>query len=60
VPCDGIHFCIGAALARLEATTAISTLAGRLPGLRLVPGFQPPYLPNLLHRGPGRLDATWT
>ena len=56
----GIHFCIGAALARLETRTAISTLAGRLPELRLAPGFQAPYLPNLLHRGPGRLDATWT
>ncbi len=55
----GIHFCIGAALARVEAATAISTLARRLPGLRLAPGFRAPYLPNLLHRGPSRLDAVW-
>jgi cytochrome P450 len=55
----GIHFCIGAALARLEAHTAITTLSGRIPGLRLAPGFRAPYLPNLLHRGPSRLDAVW-
>jgi cytochrome P450 len=55
----GVHFCIGAALARLEARTAITTLSRRIPGLRLTAGFCAPYLPNLLHRGPSRLDAVW-
>jgi cytochrome P450 len=55
----GIHFCIGAALARLEARTAITTLSRRIPALRLAPGFRAPYLPNLLHRGPSRLDTVW-
>ena len=31
----GIHFCLGAPLARLEATIAINLLLERLPGLRL-------------------------
>jgi cytochrome P450 len=31
----GVHFCLGAPLARLELSTALSMLAARLPGLRL-------------------------
>jgi cytochrome P450 len=54
----GVHFCLGAPVARMEARTAVGTALARLPGLRLT-GDPLPYLPNLMHRGPRRLDAVW-
>jgi cytochrome P450 len=55
----GIHYCIGAPLARLEVRVALEVLLQRLPGLRLAPGDAVQYLPNFLHRGPRRLLAEW-
>ncbi|WP_305787047.1 cytochrome P450 [Symbioplanes lichenis] len=56
----GIHYCVGAQLAKLEAHTALTTLARRLPGLRLAEDFEAPYVPNLMHRGLVRLDVVRT
>lgn len=53
----GVHFCLGAAIAKMEAQVAINALLARLPDLRLAPEFIPPYLPNLIHRGPRRLEV---
>ena len=42
----GIHFCLGAPLARLELQTSFATVLRRLPGLELVeePGWKPGYI----------------
>ncbi len=46
----GIHFCLGATLARLEAEIALRELAVRLPELR-VTVERPQWQPNVLGRG---------
>jgi cytochrome P450 len=55
----GIHFCIGAALARLELRVALSVLAESLPDLRLAEGFVPAYRPHFFLRGLDSLWASW-
>ena len=53
----GIHFCIGAPLARIELQVALSTLFKRLPSLRLE--AEPRYN-NVYHfHGLERLDVSW-
>jgi cytochrome P450 len=52
----GIHYCLGAPLARLEAAVAIPALLARAPGLALLP--EPlTWRPGLLMRGPQRLPV---
>lgn len=46
----GIHFCLGAPLARVEGQIAIAEMARRLPGLELAVE-NPPYKENLVLRG---------
>jgi cytochrome P450 len=55
----GIHFCLGAQLARLEVEIAITTLLRRLPSLRIDDVDNPEWRPNLVLRGPKRLPASW-
>src|SRR6204780_3163086 len=55
----GIHFCLGAQLARIEAEIAISTLLRRFPDLRLDDADNPEWRPTFVLRGLKRLPARW-
>jgi cytochrome P450 len=52
---QGLHYCLGANLGRLEAQIAIRELARQFPDLTMVPGQQLTFHPNISFRGPQRL-----
>ena len=54
----GIHFCVGAELARLEGRVAFERLATRLPGLK-VDTEAPAWRDGFLFRGMSTLPARW-
>ncbi|WP_432010296.1 cytochrome P450 [Streptomyces cucumeris] len=54
----GIHYCVGATLARAEAQIALTALARRLQEPRLVDD-PPPYRENAILRGPERLPVAF-
>jgi cytochrome P450 len=51
----GVHFCMGASLARLEARIAVPALFDRLPGLALATGSSWTPRPSFHVHGPTRL-----
>lgn len=56
----GVHFCLGAQLARMEAEVALNTLLRRIPDLQLVDLDSVQYHSNPVFRGPVALHARWT
>jgi cytochrome P450 len=51
----GLHYCLGAPLARLEAAVALSAVTARFPNARL--DSEPAYKPNVTLRGLSTLDV---
>jgi cytochrome P450 len=57
----GIHYCLGAPLARIEGRIALETLFRRLPDLRLaLPPDQVAWRSGVLFRGMQRCDVIWS
>jgi hypothetical protein len=55
----GIHFCVGAPVARLELKIAFEQLTKGLPNLRLIPDQTLQFVPNISFRGPTSLWLEW-
>jgi hypothetical protein len=55
----GIHYCLGAQLARLEAQLALSALLARFPALELDPVVPPSWNRNVVIRGLAELRVRW-
>ncbi|AKT40029.1 cytochrome P450 [Chondromyces crocatus] len=56
---SGIHFCLGAPLARLEAAVAVGTVLRRFPSLRFEDST-PAWRPNPALRGLAHLNVAWS
>ena len=52
----GIHFCLGAALARLEAPIAMKAMLERFPSLSLIPNQPPIWKVSMVQRG---MESFW-
>lgn len=55
----GRHRCLGEGVARLEMRIALEETVRRLPHMRLVPGQNWEFSPNIGHRGPEHVHVTW-
>ena len=56
---SGIHRCLGAALAQMEARVTLELLSRRLPGMELAAEQHFDYLPNICFHGPRAVHVEW-
>ena len=56
---SGIHRCLGAALAQMEARVTLEILSRRLPAMQLTSGQRIDYLPNISFHGPREVRVEW-
>lgn len=56
---QGVHFCLGAPLARLEARIALQAVLSRLPGLAVAPGAQLERMESTIVYGVKQLPVSW-
>jgi cytochrome P450 len=55
----GLHHCLGAPLARLEARVAVEVLTEEVPGMSLVPGGELSVVPSWTYRALQALRVQW-
>jgi cytochrome P450 len=55
----GMHFCLGAPLARLEARIALEAILSRLPGLALAAGSRLERMESTIIYGLKELPVSW-
>jgi cytochrome P450 len=55
----GPHMCLGMHLARMETRIVLERLFDRLPGLRLDPDADAPYITGMTFRAPAALPVVW-
>lgn len=56
---QGLHFCMGAPMARLEVEVMLEQVAKRFPAMTVVPGQERQYTPNTSFRALRQLLVTW-
>ncbi|MDE0679156.1 MAG: cytochrome P450 [Gammaproteobacteria bacterium] len=55
----GVHRCLGATLAQMEARVTLEALSRRLPAMRLAANQRFDYLPNICFHGPREVHVEW-
>ncbi len=55
----GVHYCLGAKLAKVETQIVTEIVSQRIPSLRILEDQTFDYFPNITFRGPERLYVAW-